>query len=439
MIQVRGGNESVIGDQFVAYPTQYSNANILINGMNPTSGSAADRLTVVSDGTTTRFQATGTVFGPPQTRVVQSNDGASLGYFNIETTNIFDLTAPPGSPPGTPGNGTTVPSNGYYTVTSDSGAPAQVLVYDRLTDALRFTLNPFDGFFGGVRAAVGDVTGDGTPDIVVAAGPGANPHVKVFDGVTGEEIRSFFAYGPFLGGVEVAVGDLDGDGYAEIITGSGPQTRAHIKVFDGVTFAERESYFTFNESPDGFLGGIRVAVGDINGDGVLDIAVAAQAGAQSRLTVYDGRNLKANDGSNFLLNYFAFGDPITGAGFTGGVFLAVGDVNGDGFADVIAGAGQGGEPAVRVTSGRTGGIIHSFNANDSAGDATSTVPFEGGVRVAAVDFDNDGLDDILTAKGPGTSPFLRFFRFGDLNPAKIIRVNTPVFNGNYAQGIYVGG
>src|SRR6185436_11554509 len=73
----------------------------------------------------------------------------------------------------------------------------------------------------GVRVATGDVNGDGFLDIVTGPGAGAQPHVKVFSGSSGAEIRSFFAYTPgFFGGVFVAAGDVDGDGLADIITGA---------------------------------------------------------------------------------------------------------------------------------------------------------------------------------------------------------------------------
>ena len=91
----------------------------------------------------------------------------------------------------------------------------------------------------------GDVTGDGEPDIVVGAGPGGGPHVRVFDGVTGAEVRSFFAYqcdpapAPcFPGGVFVAAADVTGDGRADIITGAGPGGGPHVRVFDGVSGTE---------------------------------------------------------------------------------------------------------------------------------------------------------------------------------------------------------
>ena len=57
-------------------------------------------------------------------------------------------------------------------------------------------LNPYPGFHGGVRVASGDVNGDGTPDIITAPGPGSGPHVRVFNGEAGREVRSFFAFRP---------------------------------------------------------------------------------------------------------------------------------------------------------------------------------------------------------------------------------------------------
>jgi hypothetical protein len=64
----------------------------------------------------------------------------------------------------------------------------------------------FNFFSGGVRVGTTDANGDGKADIIVGAGPGAAPHVKVFDGVTRDELLSFFAFGPFAGGVFVAGG-----------------------------------------------------------------------------------------------------------------------------------------------------------------------------------------------------------------------------------------
>jgi len=126
--------------------------------------------------------------------------------------------------------------------------------------------------------AVGDVNGDGVPDIVTAAGPGGTPIVKVFDGATAAVIRSFFAFDPgFSGGIYVAVGEVNGDKMADIIVGADAGGGPQVKVFDGATATELRSFFAYDAA---FIGGVRVAAGDVNGDGVADIITGAGPGAR---------------------------------------------------------------------------------------------------------------------------------------------------------------
>ena len=162
---------------------------------------------------------------------------------------------------------------------------------ERITPATVETIRNFlafdPTFAGGVRIATGDENGDGASDIIAAAGPGATPHVKVFDGRTLTEIRSFLAYGDdFRGGISVAAGDVNGDGTADIITGSGAGSAAHIKAFDGKTGLEIRSFTAFSPS---FLGGVNVAAADVTGDGIADIIAGAGAGGGPQVTVFDGK------------------------------------------------------------------------------------------------------------------------------------------------------
>jgi hypothetical protein len=93
----------------------------------------------------------------------------------------------------------------------------------------------FDAAFaGGVHVGAGDVTGDARAEVLASAGPGGGPHVRAFTGSGGTTGVSFFAYdAPFAGGVQVAAGGLDGAAGDEIVTGAGPGGGAHVRTFTG--------------------------------------------------------------------------------------------------------------------------------------------------------------------------------------------------------------
>jgi hypothetical protein len=277
---------------------------------------------------------------------------------------------------------------GPIIVGSGGGSGGHVKVFDGKTGnevSSFFAYGP--SFAGGVRVAAGDVDGDGVADIITGAGPGGGPHVKVFDGNTGSEVRSIFAFDAgFQGGVNIAAGDVTGDGVEDIVAGSGAAA-SHVKVFDGRTGSELRSFFA---SDAGFQGGVTVAAGDVDGDGHADIITGAGPGGGPRIKVFDGRT-----GSE-LRSFFSFD-----AAFQGGVNVAAGDVNGDGLADIITGAGLGGGPHVKVFDGRTGNELASFFAFEGG--------FSGGVRVAVGDVDGDGFADIVTGAGPGGLPVVKIF------------------------------
>ena len=104
----------------------------------------------------------------------------------------------------------------------------------------------------------------------------------------------------------------------------------------------------------GFKGGVRVATGDVNGDGRADLIVGAGptsapgAGTGPRVKVFDGTTGTA------LYDFFAYE-----AAFAGGVYVGAGDLNADGKADIVTGAGAGGGPHVKVFSGADGSAPRS--------------------------------------------------------------------------------
>src|SRR5262249_27540840 len=136
-------------------------------------------------------------------------------------------------------------------------------------------VTPFAGFPGEVRVARADVNHDGTDDLIAGAGPGTlGGHVKVLDGVTGQERFSFFAFEGFLGGVFVAGGDIDLDGFADVIVATDVGA-AHVKVFSGRDGSLLRSFFAY----EGFSGGVTVAAGDVDGDGRADVITGTATGA----------------------------------------------------------------------------------------------------------------------------------------------------------------
>jgi hypothetical protein len=269
---------------------------------------------------------------------------------------------------------------------ADAGAVPHVKVFRALTGAEMNSFNAFPtSFSGGVRVATGDIDGDGTSDIITGSGPGAS-HVKAFSGRDGSTLHSFFAFDGFSGGVFVASGDVNGDGLDDIITGAGPGAGPHVKVFDGKTGVELHSFFAY--SPN-FNGGVSVATGDVDGDGRADIITGSGTGS-THVKVFSGKNQAE-------IRSFAAFDPQ----FSGGVFVGAGDVNGDGFADIIAGSGFESTSHVKVFDGRTGGLLHSFSPFPAT--------FMGGVRVAAADLDGDGRHEIIVAPGAGIASQVRIF------------------------------
>lgn len=238
---------------------------------------------------------------------------------------------------------------------------------------------------GGVRVAVGDITGDGVADIVTGTSTGAG-HVKVFDGNTGSEIRSFFAFEGFAGGITVAAGDVNGDGRADIITATGAGGGPHVKVFSGANNELIGSFFAYNP---GFAGGVRVAAGDVTGDGRADIITGAGAGGGPHVKAFSGVNLGETH------SFFAYD-----SGFQGGVNVAAGDVNGDGISDWVTGTGGASTAHVKVFSGGSGAELSSFFAFPPS--------FLGGVNVATGDLDGDGRSEVFASGETGLTGFAIF-------------------------------
>jgi len=243
-----------------------------------------------------------------------------------------------------------------------TGCPGQLL-YDQLSTIRSTaagwagTATPYPGFLKGVYVAAGQLQSGGTSEIVTGADAGGGPHVRSFNS-NGTPRASFFAYAPaFTGGVRVAVGNVDGLDNDEIITAAGPGGGPHVRAM--------------------------------------------------------------HENGNDVMSVMAY-DPH----FTGGLYVAAGNVDGVPGAEVITAPGPGGGPHVKVFN-VLGQVIGQFMAYDSH--------FTGGVRVATADVDGDGIDEIVTAPGPGGGPHVKVFKLDGTVVGQFM-----AYAQSFTNGVYVG-
>jgi len=251
-------------------------------------------------------------------------------------------------------------------------------------------------FRGGVNAALGDVDGDGRLEVITGTGPGSAPHLRIFD-TKGSLRWQFFAYPSYFRiGISVATADVDGDGEDEIIVapqaGGGP----HVRVIKYNRQTKRfELFKQFFAYPSHFRLGLNLSGGDLNNNGLAEIVVAPRVvgGPHVRVFEYDPVLKKFVLKSQFFA--YAFG-------FRGGVSLAIGDIDNDGINEIITGAGPGGGPHVRILD-KYGRLKYQFFA--------ASTRFRGGVDVTAMDYDSDGADEIITGAWSNAIPGVKVFNF----------------------------
>ena len=319
-----------------------------------------------------------------------------------------------------------------YSVGAGAGGSPAVQTYAGLatTPAAARVVGPAD-FRGGVRTATGDVTGDGVPDLVTVTGPGTAAVATVYDGVTGQVVRSFAVFeAGFTGGAYVAVADFNHDRVADIAVSADVGGGPRIVIYDGRTGELLTSFFGIEDPA--FRGGARIAAGDLNGDGYADLVVAAGADGGPRVAGFDGRTvLDPATRTKLFSDFFAF-DPA----LRNGVYVAIGDVDGDGKADLIAGAGPGGGPNVRIFSGDALTTTDDVVALDNffSGDDAN----RGGVRVAVTDADGDNRADLVTGSGAGAGSVVRVYLGKGLGgKGDAVSATYNPFD-DLADGVYVG-
>lgn len=253
-------------------------------------------------------------------------------------------------------------------------------------------LLPFNTWYRSkLNVARGNLSGSSQDELVVGMGYGEEPKVRVFNSAK-VQIAGFYAVASSAKyGVDVDVGDVDGDGRNEIVAGYRTLSSPKIAIFRintdsaDLKFTKVNEFTAFegNTSP-------RVALGDINGDGRKEIIASKGRGSSAAVRTFDG------DG-NTLRTAF-----VVDRSFRGGLDIASGDVYGNTNEEIIVSALTDGSSFIRVFDkdfNKVGGKgFYSYNKSHrngvyiSAGNVTTATP----------------KDEILTVPN-GSYPELKYF------------------------------
>jgi len=232
--------------------------------------------------------------------------------------------------------------------------------------------------------ACGDVDGDGLDEIVIGHGVGGRGVVDIYDDAYGDyrwlgfNAVAWTEYMATVGASHPAVGDLDGDGYAEIVLGVGAGGQGFLYMIDDMARAFRPLPGTSGdgwvqlELPPGADGATWPTMGDVDGDGVDEVVVGLGDGGQGLVHVFEGLDLAAG--------HYRVGTPL-GAGWvqagfeplnstSGRVVPSVYDLDGDGLGELALAFGEGSTLEIREDASQGfapgGGLVGNGGLVDQA-------------------------------------------------------------------------
>ena len=278
------------------------------------------------------------------------------------------------------------------------------------TADLSFTGESANNYFGNSVRTCGDVNGDGYPEVIAGAhGYGSfTGRTYIYDYFMKNEIfPELTLTGPSAGivfGASVSsAGDVNGDGFPDIIAGapaySSNTGRAYI-FFGGISMDNNADIILTGEAISNLFGGSVSSAGDVNGDGFSDVIVGANAYSANtgRTYIYFGGSVMDNTADVIMtgVSTYDFGTSVSSAG----------DVNGDGFSDVIVGAD--GYFNVRGKAFIYLGGISMDNVSDVTLLGDSLYSYIGHSVSSAGDVNGDGYSDVIVGNPSSLNSYYGF-------------------------------
>lgn len=324
-----------------------------------------------------------------------------------------------------------------------SGGAGSVQVFQQASDGLLRpispVLRPFSGYNGVIRSAIGDFNGDGVADLAVTTASGPAASVMLYNGKDFSVLLGgTVLWDGFRGGAFLAAGDVNRDGRDELAVSAdaGGSPRVTVLEFRNGRLQVLSDFFAFDDP--NFRGGARVALGDVNRDGFADLVVTAGPGGGPRVSTYDGRSLTRGWHDRLIWDFFAFDSRLrTGA------YVAAGDLNGDGYAEIIFSADDGGSSRTIAYSG--------WLLSTRPGVDPMTLPLlfsqfatlensPRGTRVTVKDLDGDGRNEMIFTTAARTDSTLRIITADQiLTPVQpVAQVQQPIGLAADPAGLFLG-
>jgi len=292
-------------------------------------------------------------------------------------------------------------------------SPAQGAKSVRLTVKDGTLINEFsqNTFRSGESFSSGDLNADGFDDMIVGGAIGAEPTVKIFN-TEGKLIGNFLAFSKdFRGGVNTAVTDLNNNGQKEIIAVQASGGNGEVRIFN----AQGKLMRSFFVDSKNWRGGLTVAAGDFSGDKENQIVVGYGSGNEPQIRIFSAEG-------KIISAFLAYEKS-----FRGGVRVSAANLNGRADrskTEIIVSPGTGRESQIKIFNNRASllGTFMAFGRN-----------WLSGVNLATGDLDNDGSAEIVVAAEPGAASHVRVF-----NMQGIVQESFYVWPEDFKGGVNVG-